>query len=193
MEHFATLQGEGYHSGKAAYFIRTGGCDVGCHWCDVKESWNAEDHLALSDADWSKLIAGIELPTVVITGGEPTMYDLEPLTRLIKASGKQVHLETSGVYPLTGAWDWITFSPKKFKSPHSDVYHAAHELKVVIFHPSDLEFAEYHASKVNAECKLYVQPEWSKRESMMPLIVDYIKQHPKWRVSLQSHKYLNIP
>lgn len=193
MEHFATLQGEGFHSGKSAYFIRTGGCDVGCHWCDVKESWDAKDHPELGIEAIVDASGLANSDIVVVTGGEPTMYDLAPLTRQLKAAGKQIHLETSGVYPLTGRWDWITFSPKKFKAPHPGIYKEAHELKVVIFHKSDLSFAEEHASLVSEDCKLFLQPEWSKRATMMPLIVEYIQRNPKWTISLQTHKYLNIP
>lgn len=193
MEHFATLQGEGYHTGTPAYFIRTGGCDVGCHWCDVKESWDAQSHPDTSIEDLKSALEGIEMEVVVITGGEPAMYDLESLTEMIHSLGKRTHIETSGVYPLTGNWDWVTFSPKKFKAPDPSIYKKAHELKVVINHPSDLEFAEEHARHVSDDCKLYLQPEWSKRERMMPLIVDYIKDHTQWRMSLQTHKYLNIP
>ncbi|NQV52005.1 MAG: 7-carboxy-7-deazaguanine synthase QueE [Flavobacteriales bacterium] len=193
MEHFATLQGEGFHAGKPAYFIRTGGCDVGCHWCDVKESWPGDGHVPMNVNELQEEAQQHDMDIVVVTGGEPTMYDLEPLTAGLRSLGKRTHIETSGVYPLTGTWDWITFSPKKFKAPTEGVYKKAHELKVVVSHPSDFEFAEVHAAKVDPSCKLYLQPEWSKRERMMPLIVAYIKQHPQWRMSLQTHKYLNIP
>ena len=193
MEHFATLQGEGYHVGKPAYFIRTGGCDVGCHWCDVKDSWQAGNHPALSVADITDYVRRHGIDLAVVTGGEPAMYDLAPLTSSLKDAGVLCHIETSGVYPLTGEWDWVTFSPKKFKAPHPSIYEAADELKVVIYHPSDLEFAEEHAALSRSECKLYLQPEWSKRDRIMPLLVEYIKQHPRWRMSLQTHKYLNIP
>lgn len=193
MEHFATLQGEGFHAGKPAYFIRTGGCDVGCHWCDVKESWPGDGHLSMSVDAIQEEVQPHDMDIVVVTGGEPTMYDLEPLTVGLRSLNKRTHIETSGVYPLTGTWDWITFSPKKFKAPTEAIYKKAHELKVVVSHPSDFEFAEVHAAKVDPSCKLYLQPEWSKRERMMPLIVAYIKQNPQWRMSLQTHKYLNIP
>lgn len=193
MEHFYTLQGEGFHAGKAAYFIRTGGCDVGCHWCDVKESWDADKHPQTPIEDLVKLTSEHKGDIVVITGGEPAMYDLKEITQALHKVGKQTHIETSGVYELSGEFDWITFSPKKFKAPHASIYKRAHELKVVINHPSDLEFAEEHAEKVNDSCLLYLQPEWSKRERMMPIIIEYTKNHPQWRISLQTHKYLNIP
>jgi len=192
MEEFYTIQGEGYHKGTAAYFIRVGGCDVGCHWCDVKESWNpaihpptAIDSIADNAANYSQ--------TIVITGGEPLMWDMNPLTQLLKSKGVDTHIETSGAYPLSGTWDWICLSPKKMKLPTPEVYKAAHELKVIIFNKDDFRFAEEQAAKVSEDCKLYLQPEWSKRDKMIPQIVDYVMQHPKWVVSLQTHKYLNIP
>jgi len=193
MEAFYTLQGEGYHSGKAAYFIRLGGCDVGCVWCDVKESWDAAAHPKTS---LEQIVAGaLENPTrmVVVTGGEPLMYDLTELTHLLKQKGFQTNIETSGVYPTTGIWDWVCFSPKKFKVPHESIYQAANELKVIVYHKSDLDFAEQHAALVNDDCVLLLQPEWSRMQEMTPLIVEYVKQHPKWRVSLQTHKYMQIP
>jgi organic radical activating enzyme len=193
MEAFYTLQGEGYHTGKPAYFIRLGGCDVGCHWCDVKESWEALDHPLVS---LDKIIRGAKehYPAlVVVTGGEPMMYDLNKLCSGLKNSGLKTHLETSGAYPISGDWDWICFSPKKFKAPKPEVYQMADELKIVIFHPSDLQWAEEHAEMVDEKCKRYLQPEWSVAEKTMPLIVEYIKSNPKWQMSLQTHKYLNIP
>tara|TARA_R110002020_G_scaffold135674_3_gene302945 strand:- start:8115 stop:8744 length:630 start_codon:yes stop_codon:yes gene_type:complete len=192
MEEFYTIQGEGFHKGTAAYFIRVGGCDVGCHWCDVKESWNAELHpptaieaIVENAAKYSK--------TIVITGGEPLTWDMGPLTEMLKGKGMQTHIETSGAYELTGLWDWICLSPKKMKLPTEEVYKAANELKVIIFNKDDFRFAEEQAAKVGPGCILYLQPEWSKREKMSPLIVDYVMQNPKWKVSLQTHKYLNIP
>lgn len=192
MEEFYTIQGEGYHKGTAAYFIRIGGCDVGCHWCDVKESWNPNIHppteietIAAHAATFSK--------TIVITGGEPLMWDMNPLTQLLKEKGLDTHIETSGAYALTGSWDWICLSPKKLKLPTPEVYIAAHELKVIIYNKDDFKFAEEQAEKVGRDCKLYLQPEWSKRDKMIPEIVDYVMKHPKWVVSLQTHKYLNIP
>ncbi|HAQ71908.1 MAG TPA: 7-carboxy-7-deazaguanine synthase QueE [Flavobacteriales bacterium] len=193
MEHFPTIQGEGFYSGTPAFFIRIGGCNVGCHWCDVKESWPDQGHDSMSIEALVKLAEESGLDFVVITGGEPMMYNLDALTEALKKTGKSVHLETSGAYPLSGDWSWITFSPKKFKAPTDEFYNKAQELKVVIFNKSDFAFAEEHASKMHAECKLYLQPEWSKRDAMMPLIVEYIKQHPKWCVSLQTHKYMQIP
>lgn len=192
MEEFYTIQGEGFHKGTAAYFIRVGGCDVGCHWCDVKESWNADLHpptaieTIVENADkYSK--------TIVITGGEPLTWDMGPLTEMLKQRGMQIHIETSGAYKLTGTWDWICLSPKKLKLPTEEVYEKANELKVIVFNKDDFRFAEEQATKVNKDCILYLQPEWSKREKMSPLIVDYVMQNPQWKVSLQTHKYLNIP
>lgn len=192
MEEFYTIQGEGFHKGTAAYFIRVGGCDVGCHWCDVKESWNPESHpptaiktIAQNANKYSK--------TIVITGGEPLTWDMGPLTSLLKQKGMSTHIETSGAYPLSGTWDWICLSPKKMKLPTQQVYKAAHELKVIIYNKNDFKFAEEQATNVGEDCILYLQPEWSKRETMIPLIVDYVMANPKWMVSLQTHKYLNIP
>lgn len=193
MEAFYTLQGEGYHSGKAAYFIRLAGCDVGCVWCDVKESWNAEVHPKVTIEQMVEDALAYPARMAVITGGEPLMYDLSTLTQLLKERGFHTNIETSGVYPLTGSWDWVCFSPKKFKAPHKNTYAHANELKVIIYHKSDFEFAEQHAALVNDNCVLLLQPEWSRTQEMMPLIVEYVKQHPKWRVSLQTHKYMEIP
>lgn len=193
MEAFYTIQGEGYHQGKAAYFIRLGGCDVGCHWCDVKESWDASQFPNSKIEDIVDTAAQYPGRLAVITGGEPLMYDLDELCRQLHNKGFQTNIETSGVYALTGEWDWICFSPKKFKSPDSGIYAKANELKVIIFNKSDFEWAEEHASKVSKECKLYLQPEWSKSNEMLPLIIDYIKENPKWEVSLQIHKFMNIP
>lgn len=192
MEEFYTIQGEGAHTGRAAYFIRVGGCDVGCHWCDVKESWNPDlhpatsiDHIASEAAKYSR--------TIVITGGEPLTWNMQPLTKSLKAADLQVHIETSGAYPLTGEWDWICLSPKKMKPPVQEVYEHAHELKVIVYNKHDFKWAEEHAAKVNADCLLFLQPEWSRREEMMPLISDYVMRNPKWRISLQTHKYIGIP
>ncbi len=193
METFYSLQGEGFHAGRSAYFIRLGGCDVGCHWCDVKESWDASSH-PFTDIDRLVVKAESQSPDlVVITGGEPLMYDLCDLTRKLQQHGLRTHLETSGAHPLTGSWDWICFSPKKFKKPLNDIYEKAHELKVVIFNYSDFKWAEQHASKVNDRCKLYLQPEWSRVEENMPMILKYIEENPQWHMSIQTHKYLNIP
>lgn len=193
MEDFYTIQGEGFHQGTAAYFIRLGGCDVGCVWCDVKESWDVNAHPKLPVSVLAQKAKESGSQVVVITGGEPAMHNLESLTSEIKQVGLNTHIETSGVYPLTGTWDWICFSPKKFKAPHSSIFGQAHELKVVIFHKSDFDFAEEFAAKVSSLCFLYLQPEWSKENEMLPLIIEYVKRNPKWKISLQVHKYMNIP
>ena len=192
MEAFYTIQGEGFHKGSASYFIRTGGCDVGCHWCDVKESWDENSHPIISVEEIVKKSAGYS-DSVVVTGGEPLMWNMNPLTKALKKIGKKTHIETSGAYPLTGYWDWICLSPKKAKLPIEDAYNYAHELKIIIYNNHDFKFAEQEAKKVNKNAILYLQPEWSKREEMMPLMVDFIKNNPKWKISLQTHKYLNIP
>ncbi len=193
MEHFYTIQGEGAFSGVPAYFIRLGGCDVGCVWCDVKESWPAANHPLMAIEDIVALTQSNSAKTVVITGGEPLMYNLFPLTQALRKVGKRTHIETSGAYPMSGEWDWVCFSPKKFKAPHSTVYELANELKSIVFNKSDFEFAEQHARLVNKNCSLYLQPEWSKEKPMAELIVSYVKENPNWRISLQTHKYLNIP
>ncbi len=193
MEQFYTLQGEGFHSGNAAYFIRLGGCDVGCVWCDVKESWDANIHPNVAAATIAQDAKATPSKIAVITGGEPAMYDLTVLCNELHQSGLQTHIETSGAYPLSGSLDWVTVSPKKFKAPIAESMAKADELKVVIFHKSDFDWAEKHATMVGSNCKLYLQPEWDKREEMAPLIIDYIKQHPQWELSLQTHKYINIP
>ena len=193
MEEFYTIQGEGYHTGKAAYFIRLGGCDVGCHWCDVKESWDAALHPLTNTDTIVQNARQHPAHTVVITGGEPLLYNLDSLTLKLKDQGIQTFIETSGAYPLSGYWDWICLSPKKFKAPLPEVSAAAGELKVIIFNKSDFLWAEEHASRVNPSCKLYLQPEWSKAAEVTPLIIDYVKDNPKWNISLQTHKYLNIP
>ena len=193
MEAFYTLQGEGYNNGKAAYFIRLGGCDVGCVWCDVKESWDAEAH-PLKTID---NIVGEALQhkgrMVVVTGGEPLMYNLNALTETLHNKGFYNCIETSGAYSLSGKWDWICVSPKKFKAPLPETLAHAHELKIVVYNKSDFEWAETHAKLVPSSCKLYLQPEWSKFDGMMPLIVDYIKENPRWQTSLQTHKFMRIP
>ena len=192
MEAFYTIQGEGFHKGTAAYFVRIGGCDVGCHWCDVKESWNADLHPPTA-IDTIARDASKHSETIVVTGGEPLMWDMNPLTSELKSKGMQTHIETSGAYKLTGDWDWICLSHKKLKGPLDEVYQKAHELKVIVYNKDDLKYAEEQAAKVNSNCILYLQPEWSKREKVTPFIVDYVMKHPKWKVSLQTHKYLNIP
>jgi 7-carboxy-7-deazaguanine synthase len=193
MEHFYTLQGEGFHQGKAAYFIRLGGCDVGCVWCDVKDSWESDKHPLRSIDFLIDEVKKTPAEIVVITGGEPLMHDLTDLTKSLHASGLKTHLETSGAHPLSGSWDWICLSPKKFKAPLHDILPKAHELKVVIFHRSDFDWAEKYAAQVNDHCKLYLQPEWDRADQMTPLIIDYIKDHPKWELSLQLHKYIHVP
>ena len=192
MEEFYTIQGEGYHKGTAAYFIRVGGCDVGCHWCDVKESWNAETHPPTA-VDAIIENAAKYSDTIVVTGGEPLTWDMNPLTQGLKSKNLQTHIETSGAYPMTGTWDWICLSPKKNKLPVGKVYEKAHELKVIIYNKHDFVFAEEQAAKVSKDCILYLQPEWSVREKMIPQIVEYVMERPQWKVSLQTHKYLNIP
>ncbi|MFS4467111.1 7-carboxy-7-deazaguanine synthase QueE [Maribacter sp. 2210JD10-5] len=192
MEEFYTIQGEGFHKGTAAYFIRIGGCDVGCHWCDVKESWNADTHPPTDIALIVKNASNYS-DTIVVTGGEPLMWNMEPLTRSLKDKNLKTHIETSGAYTLTGDWDWICLSPKKNKVPYGAVYDKAHELKVIVYNKHDLIFAEEQAALTNKNCILYLQPEWSVRDKVTPMIVDYVMQNPKWKISLQTHKYLNIP
>lgn len=193
MEHFYTLQGEGFYQGQAAYFIRLGGCDVGCVWCDVKESWNAEKHPLLKIEDLILNIKSTAAKIVVITGGEPLLHDLSAITTLMKKEGLRTHIETSGSSPLSGSLDWITLSPKKFKAPLPEVIPFANELKIIIYNRSDFAWAEEYAAKVAPTCKLYLQPEWSKAAIVTPWIIDYIKAHPKWQLSLQIHKYINVP
>ena len=192
MEEFYTIQGEGYHKGTAAYFIRIGGCDVGCHWCDVKESWDKKkhpptpiEHIVENATRYSD--------TIVVTGGEPLTWNMQPLTEALKEKNHITHIETSGAYPLTGHWNWICLSPKKRKKPVGNIHQQADELKIIVYNKSDFAFAEEHAERVNNDCVLYLQPEWSVRDKVTPLIVDYVMQNPKWKVSLQTHKYLNIP
>ena len=193
MEAFYTLQGEGFHAGRAAYFVRLGGCDVGCVWCDVKESWDASVHPQQTIQEIVNDAAQHAGRLAVITGGEPLMYNLENLTKTLREAGFQTNIETSGAYPMSGTWDWVCFSPKKFKEAHPSIFEQADELKIVIYNQSDFKFAEKYAKLVNPNCQLLLQPEWSKREKMQPIIVEYIKANPQWRVSLQTHKFLNIP
>lgn len=193
MESFYTIQGEGYHQGKAAYFIRLAGCDVGCPWCDVKESWNAEEHEIVLLEDLKNELLESNARTVVVTGGEPAMYDLNGICQMIHSLGMKAHIETSGAYPITGEWDWICVSPKRYKRALDESLQKADELKVVIAHKNDFRFAEKHAALVSADCKLYVQPEWSDMEEMMPEIISFVKANPQFEISLQVHKYLNIP
>lgn len=193
MEDFYTIQGEGFYQGNAAYFIRLGGCDVGCTWCDVKESWDAAAHPMVSIKEMVSRAKKSGSDIVVITGGEPAMYDLTELTASIQKAGLRTHIETSGAYPLTGTWNWVCFSPKKFKAPDTSVYSNADELKVIVYNKSDFAWAEEFAEKVKSSCKLYLQPEWSREKEMLPLLIDYVKAHPEWKISLQVHKYMNIP
>jgi len=193
MEHFYTLQGEGFHQGKAAYFIRLGGCDVGCVWCDVKDSWDVAKHPLLDVGSLMLEVKKTPAEIVVITGGEPLMHDLDELTNELKAAGLRTHIETSGAYPQSGTWDWICVSPKKFKPPLPEILPVAHELKIVVFNRSDLDWAEKYAALVSPGCKLYLQPEWDKATEMTPLIIEYIQANPQWELSLQIHKYINVP
>ncbi len=192
MEAFYTIQGEGYHTGKAAYFIRVGGCDVGCHWCDVKESWNANLHPPTSVESIVENAKKYS-DTIVITGGEPLMWSMDYLTNLLQKNNMKTHIETSGAYAFSGKWDWFCLSPKKTKLPLDEVYKEADELKMIIHNKSDFDFAEQQAAKVSEKCELFLQPEWSKKEKMTSEIVDYVMKNPKWKISLQTHKYLNIP
>ena len=192
MEAFYSIQGEGFHKGKASYFIRIGGCDVGCHWCDVKESWDPQAHPLTSTTNIVK--NSLEYSEmVVVTGGEPLMWDMTILTRELKENIKKIHIETSGAYELTGNWDWICLSPKKQMKPLDKIYKKVDELKVIIYNNDDFKFAEDQAKKISSKAHLFLQPEWENREKMTPIMVDYIKKNPKWKISLQTHKYLNIP
>lgn len=193
MESFYTLQGEGFHQGRAAYFIRLGGCDVGCVWCDVKDSWDAEKHPKRSIESLVEEVQQTAAKLVVITGGEPLMHNLDSLTTQLQQAGFETNIETSGSHPLSGHWNWICLSPKKFKEPLPAILPTANELKVVIFNKTDFDWAEKYAHLVNPACKLYLQPEWDKKDIVTPLIIDYIKANPKWELSLQVHKYINVP
>lgn len=193
MEEFYSLQGEGYNTGKPAYFIRVGGCDMGCAWCDVKESWNASLHPLTLTSEIVERAATAPAKAVVVTGGEPVLYNLDFLCKGLKNHGVLTYLETAGVRPLTGTWDWICLSPKKGRLPLAQYFETADELKVIICNEGDFKWAERNAKRCHPECKLFLQPEWSVAGKIMPVIVNYIKEHPKWRMSLQSHKYMNIP
>jgi 7-carboxy-7-deazaguanine synthase len=193
MEHFYTIQGEGFHQGRAAYFIRLGGCDVGCVWCDVKDSWDATKHPMIAIETLVNEVKATPAKLVVITGGEPLMHNLDAFTKALQQEGLETNIETSGSSPLSGSWDWICLSPKKFKAPLPSVVPHAHELKIVVFNKSDFAWAEEYAAQVSTACKLYLQPEWSKAAEITPLIVDYIKANPQWELSLQLHKYINVP
>jgi 7-carboxy-7-deazaguanine synthase len=193
MEEFYTIQGEGYNTGKAAYFIRIGGCDVGCHWCDVKESWDANIHPLTSTQKIIESVLQSNSPSVVITGGEPLIYNLSYLTAELKKNKIQTFIETSGAYLLNGNWDWVCLSPKKTMLPIQSNYKLAHELKIIVFNKHDFIWAEEQAKQVSENCYLYLQPEWSKRNEITPLIVEFVKQNPRWMISLQTHKYIDIP
>jgi 7-carboxy-7-deazaguanine synthase len=193
MEEFYTIQGEGFHTGKAAYFIRLGGCDVGCHWCDVKESWDASLHPLTPFQKIIENVLSYSANSVVVTGGEPLIYQLDQLTKELKKKNIKTFLETSGAYKLSGEWDWICLSPKKTMVPLEEVYKKANELKVIIYNKDDFKWAGEQSQKVGPDCYLFLQPEWSKSELLTPLIVEYVKSHPKWMVSLQTHKYMHIP
>lgn len=193
MESFYTIQGEGFYQGHAAYFVRLGGCDVGCVWCDVKESWDANAHPKVAVKEIVALAKASGTGLVVVTGGEPAMYDLDFLTSALQRAGLKTNIETSGAYPLSGVWDWVCLSPKKFKAPDPSVFVKADELKIIVFNKGDFEWAEQHALQVRENCALFLQPEWSREKEMIPLIIDYVKANPRWKVSLQIHKYMNIP
>lgn len=193
MEAFYTIQGEGTHSGVPAYFIRLGGCDVGCVWCDVKESWEAAKWPVVSVDEIVAEAAKFPGRVAVITGGEPLMYELGPLTAALKNAGFSTHIETSGAHPFSGDFDWVCFSPKKFKAPHPSIYEQADELKVVIYHSSDFQFAEQHAALVGEKCQKLLQPEWSRQEKYLKSIIEYVKSAPNWNISLQTHKFMDIP
>lgn len=193
MEHFYTIQGEGFHQGSAAYFIRLAGCEVGCVWCDVKESWDVNAHPVVDVEAIASFVKASKSPIAVVTGGEPAMHNLHDLTTALHGLHVRTHIETSGVYPLTGEWDWVCFSPKKFKSPDPSVASQAHELKVIVYNKSDFDWAEQHAATVGPECRLFLQPEWSRGKEVLPLIIEYVKENPRWQISLQVHKYMQIP
>jgi 7-carboxy-7-deazaguanine synthase len=193
MEHFYTLQGEGRYTGHPSYFLRLGGCDVGCVWCDVKESWDASKHPEVSIQNMVQYVQESTAPIAVITGGEPLMHNLDNLTSLLIEKGIRTHIETSGAHRLSGNWDWICLSPKKFKSPLDEVIAVTNELKVVVYNQSDFSWAEQYAEKVNSDCLLYLQPEWSRVKELTPSIINYIQRNPKWILSLQTHKYIDIP
>ncbi len=192
MEYFYSIQGEGFHQGRAAFFIRLGGCDIGCVWCDVKESWDADMHPKMTISDILTEVKKTKTDFVVVTGGEPLLHNCAPLTEALKKNNLEVAIETSGAYPITGHWDWICLSPKKFKKPIPEVLARADELKVVVYNKSDFDWAEKHRKDVAPACKLFLQPEWSKQKEMSELIIDYIQANPMWHISLQTHKYLDL-
>jgi organic radical activating enzyme len=193
MEMFYSLQGEGYHQGKAAFFIRLAGCDVGCVWCDVKDSWDASKHPVLTIEEIVATAKVHPSRIAIVTGGEPLLHELDPLTTALKAAGFQTHIETSGSSPMSGSWDWVCLSPKKFKAPLPEAVKAAHELKVVVFNKSDFDWANSFEKDIQIDCKKYLQPEWDKSDAMTPLVIDYIKLNPSWELSAQLHKYIQVP
>jgi organic radical activating enzyme len=193
MELFYSLQGEGYHQGKAAFFIRLAGCDVGCVWCDVKDSWDASKHPVLSVEEIVAAAVAHPSRIAIVTGGEPLLHELDPLTTALRAAGFQTHIETSGSSPMSGSWDWVCLSPKKFKAPLAESIKAADELKVVVFNKSDFDWANSFVNDVNTDCKKYLQPEWEKSDAMTPLVIEYIKHNPSWELSAQLHKYIQVP
>jgi organic radical activating enzyme len=193
MELFYSLQGEGYHQGKAAFFIRLAGCDVGCVWCDVKDSWDASKHPVLSVEEIVSAATAHPSRIAIVTGGEPLLHQLDPLTTALRAAGFQTHIETSGSSPMSGSWDWVCLSPKKFKAPLAESIKAADELKVVVFNKSDFDWANSFVNDVNTDCKKYLQPEWEKSDAMTPLVIEYIKSNPSWELSAQLHKYIQVP
>lgn len=193
MERFLTVQGEGAHTGRTAWFIRLGGCDVGCAWCDVKESWDPAGHPRIDLTTLVEEATESGAPIVVVTGGEPLMHDCGPLTEALKSAGLRVHLETSGAHKLTGTWDWITLSPKKFKAALPEIYPHADELKIVVVNLHDLTWAEGHADQIRLDIVRLLQPEWDRREKVLPRILQYMREHPEWRLSLQTHKYIGLP
>jgi organic radical activating enzyme len=193
MEMFYSLQGEGYHQGKAAFFIRLAGCDVGCVWCDVKDSWDASKHPVLTIEEIIATAKAHPSRIAIVTGGEPLLHELDPLTTALKAAGFQTHIETSGSSPMSGSWDWVCLSPKKFKAPLPEAVKAADELKVVVFNKSDFDWANSFEKDIQIDCKKYLQPEWDKSDAMTPLVIDYIKLNPSWELSAQLHKYIQVP
>jgi organic radical activating enzyme len=193
MEAFYSIQGEGYNTGMASFFVRVGGCDVGCHWCDVKESWNANLHPPTLTDDIIKQVETCPAKAVIVTGGEPLNYNFDYFCAAMKERGIKTYLESSGSNQLSGKWDWLVLSPKKNKPPVEEIYAYANELKIIVSDASDFAWAEENAKKVSSECLLYLQPEWSKADEMMQSIVDYVLAHPRWQISIQSHKYMRIP
>lgn len=192
-EDFYTIQGEGYHTGKPAYFIRLGGCDVGCRWCDAKQAWNPNLFPPVEVDSIIERAASYPAKAIVITGGEPTLYPLDYITSELKKRGLEIFLETSGAHELSGVFDWICLSPKRNQPPVESIFPLADELKMIIETVDDFEWAEQNAAKTARHCRLYLQPEWSKFSEIVPEIVEYAKEHPQWNISVQTHKYMHIP